>query len=435
MIPTDTASVITADLRRHAARPLARRAASFGPSPWEAVIRLLDRHPNMIFFGNGAPAAELMPVARLQEAAAVVWADASRHLGYGDVAGFAPLRDLVATRMAAQGIEAAPDSLLLTNGSQQGIDLIARLLLDPGDVVVVEAPTYLGALQVFDAFEATYLTVPTDADGLRIDALEQALAESPRRPKLLYTVPTFQNPTGSTMPPARREALLSVSRAHGILVVEDDPYGELRYDGPAEPALRALDPEVVYLGTFSKTIAPGLRVGWLAAPPDLVTPLLTAREAGDIHNERITARIVHHAASGFLDDHLVGARAVYRGRRDAMLAGLADHLPSGARWTEPQGGFFVWVELPGGLSADALLPHAAGHGVVYLPGSWFYPDSSERGSLRLSFSTLSEEAITEGTRRLGRAVVAGLAERGQVAHARPAPSPRPASRAAAVLRS
>ncbi|MDP9369418.1 MAG: PLP-dependent aminotransferase family protein [Chloroflexota bacterium] len=412
MTATDAAAVIHNDLRRPAARPLARRAASFGPSPWEAVIRLLDRHPDMIFFGNGAPAMELMPVARLQEAAAAVWADAPGHLGYGDVAGFAPLRELVAARMATQGIVAHPDSLLLTNGSQQGIDLIARLVLDPGDIVLVEAPTYLGALQVFDAFEATYLTVPTDGDGLRVDALEQALAGSSRPPKLLYTVPTFQNPTGSTMPRARREALLQVARAHGILVVEDDPYGELRYDGQAEPALRALDPDVVYLGTFSKTIAPGLRVGWLAAPPDLVTPLLTAREAGDIHNERMTARIVYHAASDFLDDHLVGARAVYRRRRDALLAGLADHLPPGARWTEPRGGFFVWIELPEGLSADGLLPHAAGHGVVYLPGSWFYPDSRERDSLRLSFSTLSEATITEGTRRLGRAVMEGLAERG-----------------------
>ncbi len=407
MTATDAAAVIHNDLRRPAARPLARRAATFGPSPWEAVIRLLDRHPDMIFFGNGAPAMELMPVARLQEAAARVWADAPGHLGYGDVAGFAPLRELIAARMATQGIVAHPDSLLLTNGSQQGIDLIARLVLDPGDIVLVEAPTYLGALQVFDAFEATYLTVPTDGDGLRVDALEQALAGSSRPPKLLYTVPTFQNPTGSTMPRARREALLQVARAHGILVVEDDPYGELRYDGQAEPALRALDPDVVYLGTFSKTIAPGLRVGWLAAPPDLVTPLLTAREAGDIHNERMTARIVYHAASDFLDDHLVGARAVYRQRRDALLAGLADHLPPGARWTEPRGGFFVWVELPDGMDADRLLPAAAERGVTFLPGAWFYAGEPDRRTLRLNFSTLPEERIAEGMRRLATTIVAG----------------------------
>ena len=411
MPPSDTVAAIGSELRRQAGRPLARRAASYGPSPWEAVLRLLDRHPDMIFFGNGAPAAELMPVSRLREAAAAVWADAPGHLGYGEVAGFPPLRALVAARMAAQGIVADPETLLLTNGSQQGIDLIARVLLDPGDLVVVEAPTYLGALQVFDAFEAAYLPVPTDADGLRVDALEQALAESRRPPKLLYTVPTFQNPTGSTMSRDRREALLTIARAHGILVLEDDPYGELRYDGQVEPALRALDPDVVYLGTFSKTIAPGLRVGWMAAPPDLITPLLTAREAGDIHNERMTARIVHHAASGFLDDHLVHARAVYRGRRDALLAGLAAHLPPGTRWTEPRGGFFVWVELPDGLSADALLPRAAGHGVVYLPGSWFYSDQAERPALRLSFSALTEDAIAEGTHRLGRAIDEALAER------------------------
>jgi len=398
---------------RRGSRAFARRAAGFGPSPWAEVGPWFDRHPDPIFFGNGAPAPELVPVARLREATTRAWADAPAALGYGDVAGYPPLRGLIAERMAARGMPADPETLVVTNGSQQGIDLIARLFLDPGDTVVVEGPSYLGALQVFDAYEAAYLVVPMDDQGLDVAALRTMLADHARRgarpPKLLYTIPTFQNPTGGSMSTARRRDLLDLARLHGIVVVEDDPYGELRYDpGEPEPALRALDPDVVYLGTFSKTIAPGLRVGWMAVPEDLVEPVTTAKEVADINNERMTSRVVFHTANGFLDGHLERARAAYQGRRDTLLSGLAAYLPLGSAWTRPGGGFFVWVTLPTGLRVDQVIGPAADAGVVFLPGAWFYPDKRDPFTLRLSFSALPEDRIGEGIRRLGEATAAAM---------------------------
>ncbi|MDP9363240.1 MAG: PLP-dependent aminotransferase family protein [Chloroflexota bacterium] len=393
-----------------AAPALARRTAGFAPSFWAGLEKLFGRHPDMIFFGGGTPARELIPVERLRAAAARAWEDAPGALDYGEVAGYRPLRELIATRMALQGMTVDPDHLLVTNGSQQGIDLVARLLLDPGDAVVVEAPTFLGAFQTFAAYEATYLPVPLDDDGLQIDALERVLAKAPRPPKLLYTIPTFQNPSGVTLSRPRREALLAVARAHNLVVVEDDPYGELRYGGESVPPLRALDPGVLYLGTFSKTIAPGLRVGWVAAPDSLVPLLHSAKEGVDIHNERITARTVFHAASGgFLDDHLTRARAVYRDRRDVLLAALRDQMPAGVRWSEPEGGFFVWVTLPEGQDAAAILPRAAERGVTFLPGAWFSPPTAtpDPRTLRLNFSTLPEERIVEGVRRFGEVLGEG----------------------------
>jgi 2-aminoadipate transaminase len=395
---------------------LARRAGSFAVSPWAAVDGLFERHPDLIYFGNGAPAPELVPADRLRAAAAEVWArPGDLDLGYTDVAGYPPLRELIARRMAAVGVEVGADDVIVTNGSQQGIDLISRLLLDPGDAIVVEGPTYIGALQIFDAYEASYVVVPLDHDGLDVAALEAALTaahpEGTRPPKLLYAIPTFQNPAGSTLPLDRRRALIDLARRHGLLVVEDDPYGELRFDGDALPPLRALDPDVVYLGTFSKTIAPGLRLGWMIVPPDLRTSLVNAREVADIHGEKMTQRIVHRAAEGFLDEHVAAARTVYRRRRDVLLDGLRRELPDGFRWDVPAGGFFVWVDLPDGIDAGAILFDAADLGVGYLPGDWFYPGGRRdrgRNGLRLSFANLAEERIDEGTRRLGRAMRAAV---------------------------
>lgn len=400
----DTTPILAATDDATWAPALARRAGAFAPSFWGELSKLLARHPDPIFFGGGTPAPELMPVERLRAASAKAWVDAPAALDYGEVAGYKPLRELIATRMATRGMPVDPGHLLLTNGSQQGIDLVARLMLDAGDTIAIEAPTFLGALQTFAAYEPTYLSIPTDDDGLRVDALERALAEAPRPPKLLYTVPTFQNPTGTTLSRERREALLAIARRHNLLVVEDDPYGELRYDGAPEPALRALDPNVVYLGTFSKTIAPGLRVGWIAAPPALVGLLETAKEGTDIHNERITARTIYHTAVGFLDEHIARAIAVNRRRRDTLLDGLRAHMPADVHWTEPHGGFFVWITLPEHLDAETLLPRAVDGGVGFFPGTWFYAGPPDRRTLRLSYSTLPEHRLAEGARRLAEVI-------------------------------
>lgn len=389
---------------------LAQRAASFTRSPWAAIAALLDRHPDMIYFGSGMPARELLPAERLAEASKIAWQDAPAALEYGDDPGWQPLRAYIAERMAKQQMEVDPEQILVTNGSQQGLDLLTKLFVEPGETIALEGPTYLGALQTFAAYEASYLIIPVDEQGMRVDFLADALAEQPEEthPKLIYTVPTFQNPAGVTMSQERRTALIALSRRYGIPIVEDDPYGELRYDGTPLPPLRALDPAVFYLGTFSKTMAPGLRVGWIAAPQELIPLLVAARESTDLHNERITMRTIYHAANGFLDDHLVHARAAYRERRDAMLDGLRAYFPSSVEWSEPDGGFFIWVTLPG-QSADALLPHAADAGVLYLPSSFFYPDHvaptpADACALRLNFSTLPEPVITEGLNRLGAVV-------------------------------
>jgi 2-aminoadipate transaminase len=377
----------------------ARRARAFEASPWAEAWDLVSRHPDPIYFGNGAPAREAQPLDRLREAGARAWAEADGILDYGEVEGYLPLRELIARRMAARGVAADPAEIMITNGSQQGIDFVARLMLDPGDQIVVEGPVYIGAMQTFDAYEAEYIIAPMDDEGLDVAALDRLLTATGARPKLIYTVPTFQNPTGITMTRARR----------GILVLEDDPYGELYFDEVPELALRALDPSVVHLGTFSKTIAPGIRVGWTVAPPRVMDLLLMAKEGSDIHTDRVITRTVYYTAEGFLDDHVASLRDLYRRRRDALLAGLETHLPSRVTWSCPGGGFFVWVRLPDGCDADLLLPRAARQGVAFLPGSWFYPAGQKvHNGLRMSFSSLPIERIEEGTRRLGKAIEAFL---------------------------
>lgn len=386
-------------------RRLARRAAVFGPSVWNEAFEIVDRFDDVIYFGNGAPAKEIHPIGRLQEAASAAWSTALEALDYGEVAGYGPLRNLISTRMAAQGINADPAHIMVTSGSQQGIDYVARLMIDPGDTIVVEGPTYIGAMQAFDAYEPTYLTVPVDDDGMDVAELARALDRTERKPKFIYTIPTFQNPTGITMTRARREALLALSREQGLLILEDDPYGEIYFGDRPEVALRALDDDVIYLGTFSKTIAPGIRMGWLVAPHDLIDMLLMVKEAADIHGDRLIMRTTYHAANGFLDGHVERARGVYRARRDALIETLEEHMPPGVSWSHPEGGFFIWVTLPDGFSANDLLPFAAERGVAFLPGAWFYPRGHEVwNSLRLSYSTHSEETIREGVRRLGCAI-------------------------------
>lgn len=383
----------------------ARRSKTFESSPWSEAWDLIHDRPDAIYFGNGAPAEEAQPIARLQEASANAWREAAGALDYGEVAGYEPLRRLIANRMRLRGIEAGPDEVMVTSGSQQGIDLIARLMLNPGDAIIVEGPTYIGAMQTFDAYEAAYITAPVDEHGLDPAALAEKLDALGAAPKLLYTIPTFQNPTGFSLSSDRREALLALARERQFLIVEDDPYGELYFGTAPEPALRAADPGVVYLGTFSKTIAPGIRVGWLVAPPALLDLLLMAKEGADIHSDRIMTRTVFHTAEGFLDEHVGSLRDLYQSRRDAVLTELQQSMPSDVRWSTPGGGFFIWAELPDGLSASELLRVSAAQGVAFLPGSWFYPQGQGVASgFRLSYSSLPEEKLIEGARRLGQSV-------------------------------
>lgn len=384
----------------------ASRSRAFESSPWSEATDLIADRPDAIYFGDGAPAAEVQPFARLQEAAARAWTEAPGNLGYGELQGYGPLRELISDRMRVRGIEAGPERIMITNGSQQGIDLIARLMLDAGDPILVEGPTYIGAMQTFDAYEVEYIVIPVDEEGIDVDQLEARLETLERKPKLLYTIPAFQNPAGSSISAERRAALLSLAERKNLLILEDDPYGELWYGHPPQPALRADHPAVVYLGSFSKTIAPGLRVGWMVPPPELMDLLLMAKEGTDIHSNRIATRTVYHAASDFLDVHVAGLRDFYASRRDALIEGLTESMPFEIEWNLPGGGFFLWLRLPEERSANQMLVTAARHDVAYLPGSWFYPLGNVRNNeLRLSFSSLPEDRIREGARRLGAAAI------------------------------
>jgi 2-aminoadipate transaminase len=397
---------VTDTVREQQNAATSRRIEPFAASVWPWVDQMAERNPEAVFFGGGVPPTEALPIARLREGADRAWADGAETLLYGEVRGYRPLRELIAERMAARGAIVDPADVLITNGAQQGIDLAARIFIDPGDIVLTEEPTFMDALRVFRSHEAEPVGVPVDADGLQVEVLAALLDRLPKRPKFLYTMPTYQNPMGVSMSTARRRALVDLARDRGIIIVEDDPYGELSYDGDPPPTLKSLDPEVVFLGTFSKVLAPGLRVGWVASSPRLREAFFNVKEGTDIHNERIMTRTVYHAAKGFLDEHIAATREIYRARRDAMLAGLEREMPAGVRWTTPGGGFFLWVTLPEHCETDAMLLDATDRGVIYLPSSWFYPDRSWTRSLRLNFSAQPEERIAEAMRRLAETIQA-----------------------------
>jgi 2-aminoadipate transaminase len=398
---------------------LAQRAPAFQRSVWDAVDRLVaGAGPGTIFFGNGNPARERIPFEQMRAASQLTWdqvTESPKGIEYGQPEGLPELREMIASRIEQRGIFASPENILPTIGSQQAIDFLCRLMLEPGDAVVVEGPTYLGALQIFDAYQVEYIVAPVDAHGLDVDHLRSVLNARDSMPKLIYTIPTFQNPTGVTMPLERRQALVDLARERGILIVEDDPYCELWIDEPPPPAIRSLDSNVAYLGTFSKTIAPSIRSGWVVASDEFSQMLTVVKEVADINGDKVMMRTVLNAVPGFLDEHLVGSRELYRARRNAMLAGLEQYMPAGTTWSHPAGGFFVWVTLPEGLNALELLPVAASQfGVAYLAGEWFYPGYSwpeASRMLRLSYSKHLEATIEEGMQRLGAAIAAALETR------------------------
>lgn len=332
-------------------------------------------------------------------------------LQYGPTEGDARLRDELVKWMAKDGIHATRDQILPTTGSQQGLDLAGRVFLDPGDVVIVEVPSYMAALQVFRSYRVEMAGIPQDDDGMRTDLLEQTLvrlARDGRRTKLIYAVPDFQNPSGVTMSHDRRVRLLELARRHHVLVVEDNPYRELRYDGAAPPPLAALDHEglVIYLSTFSKTLCPGLRIAWMVASDELIRRFVTAKQGMDLCCPALTQAIAAElCAEGHIYGRVAGIVDLYRRKRDTMLTALAREMPDGVSWTHPQGGLFLWVKLPEGMDTEKLLPAAVEEeGVAYVAGSGFHVDGGGRTAMRLNFSFPSKADIEEGIRRLARLV-------------------------------
>lgn len=389
--------------------PLARRMARIEASAIREILKVAER-PDVLSFAGGLPAPELFPIDALAEAHARVLArEGAAALQYSATEGFGPLRDWIAERLRSAGIDADADRTLITTGSQQGIDLAARVLLDPGDRVVVENPSYLAALQVFGSYEANLVPIESDAEGLQVDALERAHAAAPIR--LVYVVPNFQNPRGTTLSLERRRALVAFAARRGVPILEDDPYGALRYAGAPLPPLAALDPDaaVIHLGTFSKTLAPGLRVAWAVGPADLVRAMTVAKQAADLHSAGLTQRAVAALFERFdYDDHLATLRRVYGARRTAMLAALDRHMPSDTQWTQPEGGMFTWLQLPGRLRAEDLFAAALAAHVAFVPGSPFFAAEPRHDTLRLNFSNRPPDHIDDGMARLGRVVAAAI---------------------------
>jgi 2-aminoadipate transaminase len=393
---------------------LAARCSLVQPSAIREILKTTGA-PDVISFAGGLPAAELFPVESLSWSAQEVLAvDGPGALQYGLTEGYEPLRRWVAEHLAATvGLRVPAEQVLIVSGSQQGLDLAAKVLLDPGDVVLVENPGYLGALQTFAASEARVVGVACDAEGIIPAALRRALATAPQRPKFLYLIPQFQNPTGSSLAAGRRAEVVALAAEFGVPLVEDDPYGRLRYSGTAQPALVTLAGPSgwLYLGTASKILAPGLRVAWLvASDPVIHERLVSAKQATDLHTSSFTQRVVwrYVRRPGTLDDHIVNLREVYRCRRDAMLGALARHLPAGCRWTQPEGGLFLWVELPEKIDASELFHAALREKVAFVPGEPFWVGEPRRNTLRLNFSNADEERIAVGVARLGAAVRAAL---------------------------
>ena len=374
----------------------------------------LTAQPDIISFAGGLPAPEVFPVPEIAAAAARVLSEhGAEALQYSTTEGHPPLRELLVRHMARYGIEVTADNVLITSGSQQALDLIGKLLLNAGDHVLTEEPTFLGAIQAFTAYQARYLTVPIDDEGLKVELLEQALRAGP---KFLYVLPNFQNPGGVTLSLARRRRLIELASHYGTPIVEDDPYGQLRYEGDHLPPLVKLDAEfhgcangerafrggVIYLGTLSKTLAPGLRLGWVVAPAEVIRRLVQMKQGADLHTSTFTQMIAYETArGGFLDRHVRRIRAVYSARRDTMLAALERHFPPGVRWTRPQGGLFLWVTLPDGVDSAQLLASALQEKVAFVPGASFFPRGGGVGTFRLNFSYCRPELIEEGIRRLG----------------------------------
>ncbi|GGP79079.1 aminotransferase-like domain-containing protein [Streptomyces melanogenes] len=385
---------------------LAARAASVGASPVREILALTAR-PEVISFAGGLPAPELFDVEGMAEAFGAVLAGEGRAaLQYSTTEGDPGLRAATAARLTARGLPTRAGQLLVTTGSQQGLTLLAAALVEPGDTVLVEDPCYLAALQAFGFAGARIVAVPSDADGPDPVALDELVARE--RPKLFYSVPTFQNPTGRTMTAERRRAVAEVAVRRGLWVVEDDPYGELRYEGESVPWISSYEgaaDRTVLLGSYSKIMAPGLRLGWLRAPEALLRACGIAKQAADLHTPTVNQlAAARYLADRDLDAHVAKVRAAYGERRDAMLAGLADALPEGSSWNRPEGGMFLWATLAPGSDATASLKEAVAHDVAYVPGAPFFAGTPDPAALRLCFVTSAPDEIAEGLRRLGRAL-------------------------------
>lgn len=368
--------------------------------------------PDIISFAGGLPAPELFPIREFEEACHhVLQNEGERALQYGPTEGHRPLKEFLAEKMSKYGILVEPENILMVSGSQQGLDLIGKLFIDPGTSIISSQPTYLGALQAWNAYQAHFCTVPLDDDGMCVDELPSLLDANPDS-RFIYVLPNFHNPAGITMPIDRRKRLVEIARQYDLAIIEDDPYGELRYEGEDITPIFRLAPErTIYLSTFSKTLAPGIRLAWIVAPKPIIQRLVQAKQGADLHTSMFIQMIANDICKrGILRQHVKRLRQVYEQRRDTMLDALAEHMPAETSWTHPKGGLFLWASTPDQIDTRVFLEKATAAKVAYVPGFAFYPD--EKGgshSMRLNFSNAREEMINEGIYRMGIAMKKELA--------------------------
>lgn len=367
-------------------------------------ILKVTQKPEVISFAGGLPNPNFFPVEEIASATSKVLAKDGRNaLQYSTTEGYLPLREFIAERyFKKSGLKIDPDEILITNGSQQGIDLIGKVFLNKGDAAFIERPGYLGAIQAFSILEAKISSVPLLDDGIDTGLLDKALSRG--KAKLFYTVPNFQNPSGISYSGQKRKDVARILEKHNVICIEDNPYGELRFAGDDLPSIRNYSDNTILLGSFSKIVSPGLRLGWICAGNEIMEKLIVAKQAADLHSNHLAQRIVHqYLMDNDIDEHVMKIRAAYKKRRDFMIAMMAEHFPEEVKYTEPEGGMFLWVTLPENVSSMDLFELAAKDNVAFVPGNAFYiDDGSKNNTLRLNFSNSDEEQIEEGIKRLAR---------------------------------
>ncbi|MCA9934473.1 MAG: PLP-dependent aminotransferase family protein [Ardenticatenaceae bacterium] len=404
----------------------AQRMERMGSSAIRELLKLTQR-PNLISFAGGLPAPELFPVQQFDAATQKVLAEhGAAALQYSTTEGYLPLREFIVEQLHKQGVHATADNVLITSGSQQALDIVGKILLNPGDKVLTEQPTYLGALQAWRSYQADFVSVPADDDGLCVDDLPEALRVAP---KFMYVLPNFQNPGGFTLSGERRKKLVETADQYGCPIIEDDPYQALRFEGDDLPSLLTMDAQrlngaygryeqgnVIYLSTFSKTLAPGLRLAWMVAPADVIRRCVMAKQGIDLHTSSINQMVAYEVIqNGFLEEHVNLIRRVYRERRDVMLDAMTRFFPSDVTWTRPKGGLFLWARLPKGMDAADILAKAIENNVAFVPGTAFFPQGGGLNTMRLNFSNAQPEQIEIGIRRIGEVLHQHITSKEQLA--------------------
>ena len=392
----------------------ALRTDNIGSSAIREMLKFTSQ-PDVISFAGGMPAPEVFPTEKFKEACDVVLTEMGDNaLQYGTTEGYQPLREMIAKNAAKYGIQISADNVMITSGSQQALDLLGRIFINRGDRVLVESPTYLGAIQAWNAYGVKYVTIPSDQDGMRTDLLESRLRMGI---KFIYVLPNFQNPTGVTLSRERRKQLIEIADAYGVPIVEDDPYGQLRFEGEHLPPVVVLDDEmrakevpiysgnVIYTSTFSKILAPGLRLAWVVAPCEVIKKLVQAKQGADLHTSTFNQYLAYEVANTqWMKSHIKIIRSTYKERRDTMLSALEKYMPEGVHWTHPKGGLFLWGTLPEGMDANVIFKSAVESRVAFVPGTSFHPLGGGENTMRLNFSNSKPEMIEEGIKRLAEVI-------------------------------